>query len=45
MTKPWDAIDELEQESVGKHIIEQKSGLPIVKCRDKCIKILDYEKI
>ena len=42
---PINANDELSQESVGKYIIDKKSGLPIVKCRDKCIKILYCEKI
>jgi len=40
----YDNISELEDDSPGKFILEKKSGFPIVKCRDKCIKILDYEK-
>ena len=42
---PCDNISELEDESPGNHIFENNSGLPIVKCRDKCINILDYEEI
>ena len=42
---PWDITDGMEKENIGKHIIEKESGMPIVKCRDKCIKIIDYEKI
>jgi len=42
---PWNITDGMEKENIGKHIIEKESGMPIVKCRDKCIKILDYEKI
>ena len=42
---PWDTPDGMEKENIGKHIIERESGMPIVKCRDRCIKVLDHEKI
>ena len=42
---PFNGNDKLAQEPAGNYIIDEKSGLPIIKCRDKCIKILDYEKI
>ena len=42
---PCNITDGMGKETIGKHIIEIESGLPIVKCRDKCIKILEYEKI
>jgi methionyl-tRNA formyltransferase len=42
---PCNTIDELDQKPFGSYIFEEKIGFPIIKCRDKCIKILDYEKI
>jgi len=41
---PIDNITELEKEIPGNYYFEKESSLPIVKCRDKCIKILDYEE-
>jgi methionyl-tRNA formyltransferase len=40
---PWIIVDSLKNAPSGDHIIE--NGLPIIKCRNNCIKILEYDKL
>ena len=40
-----DNILELDGEKPGKHIYLDKSVTPIIKCRDKCLRVTNFEKI
>jgi len=40
-----DNIPELDGKKPGKHIYLEKSITPIIKCRDKCLRVTNFEKI
>jgi methionyl-tRNA formyltransferase len=46
----WKAIpcaipEELRSQAVGKHYRNEDSGLIMIKCRDGCLQLLDYEQM
>jgi len=41
----FENIPELDEGEPGKHIYLEKSDYPIVKCRDLCLRVIDFEKI